>query len=91
MTKLIERAARVAAVGVRAVVANSGLPEALHQPVIIYLLVNACNLPGSTAAAVIGCSKQNISKHRQRLEDARCDPGFDETLEQLTDQLAAVR
>lgn len=71
MTRLIERAAAVAAIGVKAVVAGSSLSQDLRRPVALYLLVTGCNLPGATVAAISGCTKQNVSKHLRRVQDAR--------------------
>jgi hexokinase len=71
MTSLIERSARLAAIGVRALVDQAGLADELKRPVALYLLVNQCNLPGATVARVAGCSKQNVSKTIRRVEDLR--------------------
>lgn len=87
MTRLIERAAAVAAIGVNAVVDSSDLAEDLRRPVTLYLLVMGCNLPGATVAAIAGCSKQNVSKHLRRIESARSDMKFDQALERLETKL----
>lgn len=87
MTRLIERAGHIAAVGVNAVVEASGLAADLRRPVALYLLTVGCNLPGATVAAIVGCTKQNVSKHLRRVEDAREDAAFDQALERLERQL----
>ncbi|MEQ9247046.1 MAG: hypothetical protein RLO21_13745 [Nitratireductor sp.] len=87
---LIERAARVAAVGIEAMVRASGVEAGLVRPVTLYLLVTGCNLPGAVVARVVGCTKQNVSKHQQRIEDLRDEPGFDAQLQSFEDQLFSL-
>ena len=87
MTRLVERAAQIAAIGVDAVLAASDLDQDLRRPVALYLLVVGCNLPGATVAQVVGCTKQNVSKHLKRVEDARENAAFDAQLEQIETRL----
>ncbi len=87
MTRLVERAAQIAAIGVDAVLATSDIDRDLRRPVAFYLLVVGCNLPGSTVAQVAGCTKQNVSKHLKRVEDARENAAFDAQLEQIETRL----
>lgn len=86
MTRL-ERAAQVAAFGIRAAVQAAGFKAAFVGPVTIYLLVCGCNLPGAVVARVVGCTKQNVSKHRARIEGLRDEPGFDAQLSRLEEQI----
>lgn len=87
MTTLIERAAQLAAVGVDAVLASSDLNKDLRRPAALYLLVVGCNLPGATVAQAVGCTKQNVSKHLKRIEDAREDAAFDAKLADIETRL----
>lgn len=90
MTTLIERAAQIAAVGIDAALASSDLAKDLRRPAALYLLVVGCNLPGATVAQAVGCTKQNVSKHLKRVEDAREDPAFDAALGQIEARLFGV-
>lgn len=85
--RMLERAGKVAAVGVRAAVAASPLPVGLHRAAVLYLLVVGCNLEGAAVAAVVGCSKQNVSKRLARVEAARECPDIDGALMALEQQL----
>lgn len=87
MASLIERSARVAAIGVEAMVKASGLPERFQRPVAIYLLTVGCNLPGATVATISGCTKQNVSKHLRQVEDRRDEPDFDQALSAIERKL----
>lgn len=65
--------------------AVSKMPELKPRgrAVEMYLLVTACNVNQSDAAALFGCSKQNISKHLKRVEKARDDRDFDRALARI--------
>lgn len=85
--RTIERAARVAAIGVRAAVEAADLAPERRGPAVLYLLTTGCNLPGAIAAAALGCTKQNVSKQLGRVETLRDDPAFDAALARLEAQL----
>lgn len=85
--RTLERAARVAAVGVRAAVEAAGLSPERRRPAVIYLLTTGCNLQGAVVAAAMGCTKQNVSKQIARVEMLRDDPEFDAALSRLEEQL----
>lgn len=87
MSRVIERAARIAAIGVTALVSSSGLPTRSRKPVELYLLVTGCNLPGAVAAVLAGCTRQNVSKLLRSVEDRREDPAFDRLVSGLERQL----
>lgn len=87
MTRSLDRAARVAAIGITGAVEAAGLAAELRRPAVLYLLVTGCNLPGATVASIAGCTKQNVSKHLARLEAAREDPRIDAALERIEQKL----
>lgn len=80
---IMVRAARVALCGIRFGLAASSLPSADRRAAEIYLLVTACGVSQPLAATVCGCTKQNVSKLLQRVEDRRDDPHFDAALAAL--------
>lgn len=83
MTRSLDRAARVAAIGIEAAVEASGLPGELRRPAVLYLLGVGCNLPGATVARIAGCTKQNVSKRLARIEMARENPRIGAEIERL--------
>lgn len=87
MSETLSRAARVAAVGVRAAVATSSLPAEIREAATLYLLVTGCNLPGAQVGRLVGCSKQNVSKRIARVEAAREVTPIDLALAELEQQL----
>lgn len=87
MTRSLDRAARVAAIGISGAIEAAGLAAELRRSALFYLLVTGCNLPGATAAAIVGCTKQNVSKHLARIEAAREDPRTDAALDRIEQTL----
>lgn len=81
--RLMLRAGGSALRSIRFAVAQMPELQARRQAVEIYLLVTACNVRQATAAALCGCTKQNISKHLRRVEKAREDPAFDAALTKI--------
>lgn len=87
MSRILDRAAQIAAVGIQAMVASTALPARARRSVEVYLLVTGCNINGATAAALAGCTKQNVSKLLRSVEARRDDPRFDQVLAGLERQL----
>ena len=95
MTGSLARAARLAQIGVGAIVDDAiragELPGRMRLPVQLYLLVNGCNLPGATVASIAGCTRQNVSKHIARVEDLRDQPSFERVLTSIETRLFGER
>lgn len=79
-----QQAALIAFKGIKAAVAPlTQLSGAERRALEIYLLVTACNVNQVTAAAVAGCTKQNVSKRMRHIEDRREAADFDALVERL--------
>jgi hypothetical protein len=86
VTAILERAAAIAWRGIAAITAD--LPADRRRSAALYLLSTSCNLNGAVVARVAGCTKQNVSKARARIEALRDDPVFDAQLEAIEERLA---
>lgn len=84
----LERGARLALAGIRALVSQSDLPSALHHAGAIHLLVTAAGVPGASAARVLGVSKQYVSKAVSQVETRRVmEPDIDAAFDAIELQL----
>uniref|UniRef100_UPI003BA93C59 hypothetical protein n=1 Tax=Stappia sp. TaxID=1870903 RepID=UPI003BA93C59 len=78
----VEKGARLALVGIRALVAVSAVPPSLRHAGAIHLLVQGAGVPGASAARILGVSKQYVSKACSQIEarrvlDADLEAAFD--------------
>ena len=85
---VLERGARLALIGIRALVAISRVPDNLRHMGSIYLLVHSAGVPGASAGRVIGVTKQYVSKAVSQIEQRRtADPDIDAAFVELEETL----
>lgn len=83
MADEITRAARIALKGIRFALFQAAIKPADRRSVEIYLLVTGCGVKGTLAAEVCGCSKQNVSKLIQAVEERRELRDYDKAITAL--------
>lgn len=84
----LEKGARLALTGIRALVEVSDVPRALRHAGAIHLLVNSAGVPGASAARVLGVSKQYVSKAVAQVEARRVmEPAIEAAFDAIELQL----